>query len=99
MDTDAILRVRFKTTSEGGRQTDLDGDYYSCPLFVDGRGFECRIFIKGLAIRLGVWYELPVKFMNKDLVFPLLSKGKSVDLWEGKVVASGTIAEVFPHIR
>lgn len=95
MDADAIIKIRFKTTSEGGRQADLTGDYYSCPLFVDGNGFECRLFISGLTIHLGTWYDLPVKFMNKVLVLPHLSNGKLIDLWEGKIVANGSVVKIF----
>ncbi len=91
MMPDVFLEVRFKTPDEGGRNTPIRGDFYACPLFVDGEGFDCRLLIKDVTLELGQWYELPVKFMNKDLVLPKLSVGKAVTLWEGKDVASGKV--------
>jgi len=94
MTPDAYLQVRFKTHDEGGRKTPVTGDYYACPLFVDGEGFECRLLIDGKTLALGQWYELPVKFMNKELVVPKLSVGKVVTLWEGKDVGLGKILKL-----
>lgn len=75
----------------GGRQTAVKGDFYACPIFIDGEGFDCRIFIKGRTLELGKWYELPVKFLNKDHALPKLTVGKSVTLWEGKTVGEGKV--------
>lgn len=91
MMPDALLEVRFKTTEEGGRNTPVNGDFYACPLFVDGEGFECRLLIKGRTLELGIRYEVPVKFMNKELILPKLEIGKVVMLWEGKDVGSGKV--------
>jgi hypothetical protein len=65
---DAIIEVRFRTTDEGGRKTPVDGDFYSCPLFVDGEGFDCRIFLGNQRAELGQWYQFPVKFLRRDFV-------------------------------
>lgn len=94
MIPDAFLKVRFNSPDEGGRKTSVKGDFYACPLFVDGEGFDCRILIKGRTLELGIWYELPVKFMNKDLVLPKLNVGKLVTLWEGRKVASGKVVRL-----
>lgn len=88
---DAFLEIRFKTQDEGGRKTSVTGDYYACPMFVDGEGFECRLLINGMTLDLGKWYELPVKFMNRDLVLPKLKVGKIVTLWEGRDIGSGRV--------
>jgi hypothetical protein len=91
MKADAIIEVRFKTAAEGGRQGDIVGNYYGCPLVVDGEAFECRLPLDGKTLHLGETYELPVKFMNPDLVMPKLSPGVSVTLWEGKEIAAGKV--------
>jgi hypothetical protein len=91
---DAFLEVRFKTPEEGGRSTSIRGDFYACPLFVDGEGFECRLLIKDVTLELGQCYELPVKFMNKGLVLPKLFVGKTVTLWEGKDVGTGKVMRI-----
>jgi hypothetical protein len=94
MTPDAYLEVRFRTKEEGGRNNAVSGDYYACPLFVDGEGFDCRLMIAGMNLQLGSWYKVPVKFLNKDLALPKLVVGKKVTLWEGKVIADGKVIEI-----
>jgi hypothetical protein len=89
-----IIEVRFKTPEEGGRNTPVVGDVYSCPLFVDAEGFDCRGLLGKQRIELGNSYKLPVKFLNRDSVIPKLSPGKPVTLWEGQDVASGAVLEI-----
>lgn len=93
---DAIIEVRFKTTDEGGREKPVVGDFYSCPFFIDGEGFDCRVFLGNQNIKLGEWYKLPVKFLHRDFVISKLSPGKPFTLWEGKDVANGIVLEVLP---
>jgi hypothetical protein len=88
--------VRFKTTDEGGRKTALIGTFYSCPLFVDGEAFDCRLFLGGRKIELGEWYQLPLKFLNRDFVVRKLMPGKAITLWEGTDVAYGQVLEILP---
>lgn len=93
MEPDAIIRVRLKTTAEGGRQSAIlvGKDPFSCPLFVDGEAFDCRLLITNQTLKLGGTYELPIKFLRSDLALPRLLLGKSVTLWEGKDIATGEI--------
>jgi len=41
------------TADEGGRKAPIIGDFYSCPLFVDGQAFECRIFLETKGVEPG----------------------------------------------
>jgi hypothetical protein len=95
MKPDVIIEVRFKMASEGGRQGDiLGGEFYGCPLFVEGEAFDCRLLLSGRTLQLGETYELPVKFLNPALVLPKLLPGKSVKLWEGKEIATGKVVRL-----
>ena len=46
MEPDIYIKVRFKTTAEGGRKTpvkrksSLGPDFYACPLIVDDKAYE-----------------------------------------------------------
>jgi len=104
MKPDAFLQVRFKLTSEGGRRSDVGeppemGEFYACPLFIDGEGFDCRLLLHGRTIVLGQSYEIPVKFLSPDLVLPKLALGKTVALWEGKEIATGTVIGLGPLVQ
>lgn len=96
MKPDAVIKVRFKTTAEGGRQGPIviAQRPYGCPLLIDEEAFECRLLINAQTLYLGETYELPVKFLNSDLVLPKLSPGKAVRLWEGKDIATGEVVRV-----
>ena len=100
MEPDIYIKVRFKTSEEGGRKTSvkrktpLGPDFYACPLIVDDKAYDCRLLIGDEEIELGKYYEIPVKFLDKDAVLPNLSIGKKITLWEGKNVADGEIMRI-----
>ena len=94
MEPDIYIKVRFRTTSEDGRKTSVSGDFYACPLIIDDKAYDCRLLIKGMTLELGCYYEVPVKFLNKDLIVPNLVIGKHVILWEGKEIANGQVTRI-----
>ena len=94
MKPDAIIRVRFKKASENGRNSAVEGDFYACPLFIDGEAFDCRLLLTGTRLELGKYYDVPIKFLSRDLVISKLAVGKEVVLWEGKDVANGSIVSL-----
>lgn len=100
MRPDIYIKIRFKTTSEGGRKSSINRkrpsgpDFYACPLIANDKAYECRLLIGDKKIELGKYYKIPVKFLEKDLVMPHLSIGEKILLWEGKVVAEGIVVEI-----
>ncbi len=96
MKPDVIIKVRFKTTAEGGRQGPIViGEVpHGCPLIVDGDAFDCRLLVSAQTFNLGETYELPVKFLNPDLALPKLSPGQPLKLWEGKDIATGQVVRL-----
>lgn len=100
MKPDIYIKVRFRTSSEGGRKTPLKrktplaGDFYACPLIVDDKAYDCRLLIGDKELELGKYYEVPVKFIDKDSALPSLSVGKNITLWEGKEVADGQVIRI-----
>ncbi|MET2467342.1 hypothetical protein ABXT21_25470, partial [Ralstonia sp. SM1864_UCD524_TZ4] len=96
MKPDAIIKVRFFTTAEGGRNTAVEGQFYACPLFVEGegQGFDCRLLLEGQRLELGSTYEVPVKFLYREPALSKLAVGKHVLLWEGRDVAKGQVIKI-----
>lgn len=96
MKANVIVRVRFKTTLDGGRQGPIIvcEEPYGCPLVVDGEAYDCRLLVKAQTLDLGEIYDLPIKFLNPELVLPKLSVGKPVKLWEGKDIAVGEVVQL-----
>jgi hypothetical protein len=94
----AIIRVRFKTTAEGGRKGPIDYGprRFRCPLFIDGEAFDCGFLVKDKVFELGETYEIPIAFFRPDLVLPMLSPGKPIKLWEGKDIAVGIVVRLGP---
>jgi hypothetical protein len=96
MTPDIYINVRLKMPEEGGQKSHIFGEFYSCPMLIDGEGFDCRLMIKGLELLPGTWLEVPVKFLNRDLAISNLSIGKAVVLWEGKDIADGVVTRIIP---
>ncbi len=94
MKPDIIINVRFFVPSEGGRATAVEGQSYACPLFVDNEGFDCRLMLEGQRLELGSTYEVPVKFLYRELALPKMFVGKPVLLWEGRNFAKGHVVEI-----
>lgn len=100
MNADIYIKVRFKTSQEGGRKTSvkrktpLGPDFYGCPLMVDGTAYDCRLLIGDREIVLGKYYEIPVKFLDKNLALPNLAVGKNIALLEGKEIANGQVIKI-----
>lgn len=98
---DVLISVRFLLPEEGGLKNDIvmrlpDGQSvpFGCPLFVDGKGFDCRVVGEINNFKLGEWYTLKVKFLWRELALPCLEKGKPVELWGGRVIARGVVIYV-----
>ncbi|MDI9272378.1 hypothetical protein [Stenotrophomonas sp. PFBMAA-4] len=94
MRFDAVVSVRFLSSVEGGRQGDIVGQVYACPLFVAGRAFECRLLLQEGRAVLGESYELPVAFLCPEEALATVNVGADVSLWEGKTIARGRVLHV-----
>ncbi len=94
MIEDATIRLRFKLTKEGGRKSAVSGEYFSCPLMVDGEAFDCRLDLRGKTLELGQTYDVAIKFLRPDLALASLGIGKAVTLWERKIIATGTVLSI-----
>jgi hypothetical protein len=94
MQPDAIIEVRFMKPSENGRQTAIAGEYYGCPLVIEGEAFDCRLLLAGSRIELGETVMVPMKLLNPQFALPKLRNGQIFQLWEGKNVAVGKVVRV-----
>lgn len=92
---DAIIQVKFLTPEQGGREHSIQGCNYSCPLIVDEQGFDCRFVLEEEQIfNLGSSYKIPIRFLNFKTARPYIEEGRSLALWEGKIIATGTIFRI-----
>jgi hypothetical protein len=95
MNPDVLIEVRFRTTSEGGRSRRIQGEFYGCPMFVNGAGFDCRLSLNGQNFELGQTYSVEAKFLCPEIALPMLHVDTKITLWEGKDVADGRIVKIF----
>lgn len=95
IDPDAIAEIRFFLPSQGGRRTNpKPSKFYTCPLFVEGNGFDCRILTNEKIIHLGTTYQFSIVFLNWDFASPHMKAGTQFLMWEGKNIGEGRILEV-----
>lgn len=92
-DGDICAEIKLLTTEEGGRRGPITGRKYSCPLVIDGRGYDCRILIGNRTLTLGQSHYMCIKFLDRDFSMPLFTVGKVFSLWEGREIGSGIVIE------
>ncbi len=92
IEPDALINVRFLTSSEGGREHPIQGDKYGCPLIVKNNGFDCRFILgENMCFELGKTYQIPIKFLDSEYALSHIQEGETISLWEGKTIATGKI--------
>ena len=96
---DALIRVRFLLTKEGGRKRAVDvtlGGEYHATLEIGGIYLDC--WFRGdnnpKIYELGEWYNVYIKFLNPSYALQYFSVGKPISLWEGKTVAEGFVEKI-----
>jgi len=91
-----MARVRLYTSEEGGRSQPIPAIQFSCPLFFQGEGFDCRLLLDqpGIGLLLGESAVVPIKFLFPEDIMPRLKKGDQFRLWEGKEIAKGEVLEI-----
>lgn len=98
MKPDALIQVRFLTSAEGGRKSDLFFSRYGCPLLIEGNeenGFDCRFMLEAdTHLELGISHEIKIKFLNPDLALANLQEGAAISLWEGRTIATGQVVSI-----
>ena len=99
INSDALIKVRFLTPQEGGRNNDIVGNKYGCPLMINNNeGFDCRFVLNHEEkFILGKTYNIYIRFLNSHHATELLREGMDIFLWEGKIIAVGTIIKLNKH--
>jgi len=98
MTPDIIAKIRFFPTSQGGRENPVQGKSYSCPLFFEKEGFDCRLILNGNCLELDMEYEVPIKFLFIEYAYKEIKIGREFHLWEGRDIAKGSIIEIINNI-
>jgi hypothetical protein len=92
MKQQATIEVMFLKEADGGRTNPIESDRYGCPILVGERALDCRFVLSGKTKFVpDVWHEIGVAFLSPSLAQELLSEGQPIQLWEGKVIAQGTV--------
>ena len=94
-----IAHVRLYPTAHGGRQGPTPKDTFGCLLELNGDCFDCRLLLTEIgALSPGQQAEVPIKFLNFDLVKHQLVPGGKFFLRDRKIIAEGEVTQIFaPH--
>lgn len=93
---DIKINVKFYKTEENGRKSPTSSDYFGT-IFVIGSDYhDCRLFLNetGSILPGDCKFNVPVKFLCWDLVFPKLKIGSKFHLWDGRNIAEGEVSEI-----
>ncbi len=88
-------KVAFLPTAEGGRKGPTPPDVFGCPIGVAGELFDMRMDLSEVGpLRPGTSSEVPIRFLRPDLVMPLLHRGDTFTLWEGRTIGTGEVLQI-----
>lgn len=92
---DIIARVNFFKTEEGGRKGPTREDWFGCPCKINGKLYDCRLFLYDIGkVFPGDIVTVPIKFLFSKNVMAFLKVNNKIELWDGRVFASGTVEEI-----
>jgi len=95
MQADIIAHVRFYPTAHGGRQGPTPKGAFGCLLELHGDCFDCRLLLTETGpLSPGQQADVPIKFLNFDLVKDQLVPGKKFFLRERQIIAEGEVAKI-----
>ncbi|MDR2874528.1 MAG: hypothetical protein LBV44_01180 [Methylobacillus sp.] len=102
MQPDIIAKVTMLIMDKGGKASippPIPPTHYGCPMFINGEGFDCRLLLDQVerTLEAGITAEVPIKFLNFNLVKNLLAPGVRFTLWEMRDFAEGEILEICHH--
>lgn len=95
MKADILISIYLLKPNEGGRKTDIEGDIFKCPIFVNQTGFDCRLILHGKKMILGTNHTLPAAFLDRDSALSKIKTGTKISLWEGKTIGYGEVLEIY----
>lgn len=92
---DAIVRVTFLKTEEGGREGPTRPDFFGCPLALYGKFYDCRLLLEENGpLHPGDTATVLIKFLDPASIHGFLEEELRFQLWEGRVVAEGVVLKV-----
>src|SRR5262249_11317942 len=95
MHADIIAHVWLYPTAYGGRQGPTPKDTFGCLLELNGGCFDCRLLLTETGpLSPGQQADVPIKFLNFDLVKDQLVPGKKFFLRERQTIAAGEVAKI-----
>ena len=96
VEPDAIAKIRFYSTSEGGRHGPTPENYLGCIFEYQNENFECRLLLSDVgSIVPGAEVTVPIKFLYSGLIRPRLRVGDKFSLRELHRIGEGEITSVY----
>ncbi len=92
---DIFARVHF--FADGGRKGPTPETELNCFFSIDDKLFDCRLYLHEVgSVAPGQSVEIPIAFLNRDLVLPRLDVGSKFRLRELGYTADGEVLALMP---
>ena len=97
---DAVMKFHLYTVADGGRPWSIPktAEFFSCSLFDGEHYWDCRIWLNGSGIELGVEYERPIMFLSPQEASKTIRPGTTVPMREYGFVGQGEIVSLRPDL-
>jgi hypothetical protein len=91
---DITAEVTLLPRGSGPRDGPIIGEWFGCPISINGEMFDVRFYLPSHGIELGSTSTVQGAFLSPDLVRPLIHRGTRFTLWEGGTIGEGTVMEI-----
>jgi hypothetical protein len=93
--TDITAQVTLLPVGSSPRKNAISGEWFGCPVEIDGAKYDVRFYLPSSGrVDLGSTATMEAKFLDPDMVMPLLHRGKEFTLWERGPIGHGKVIEV-----
>lgn len=99
IEPDISAEIKLYPTAKGGLENSVFLPKVGCILTYKDENFSCFLLLpKDSQVFPGDRTTLPIKFLYPDLIKPNLKIGDAFTLRDYRVIADGTVVEIFPDI-
>ncbi len=97
---DGVVRFRLYTTADGGRPNPIPktAEFFSCSLFDGEHYWDCRIWLDGEGIELGVEYLRSFMFLSPGEASKTIRPGSTLQIRELGFVGQADVVSLRPEI-
>lgn len=90
-----LADITMYSIANGGRPVPTPANFFSCPLQVDGKNFDCRLILKNIGSLFpgDEIHKVPILFLDPSAARSVFKEGTKFKIWEFGFIGEGVVVE------